>query len=55
MLGRPAITTKIGGLKPRGDIVEIVKACGNSRDMFFSLREFIDEIQTFLDDLNDRA
>ena len=48
--GPPRNDHEIGGLESRRDVIEIVKACGNARDMFFPLRQFIDEIETFLDD-----
>ena len=46
---------KIGGLKPCRDIVEIVEPGWNTRHMFFSLRELIDQIEAFLDNGIDRS
>ncbi len=46
---------QVRSLKPCGNIIEVVVPRGNSRDMFLSFREFIDDIETFLDNLTDRA
>jgi hypothetical protein len=37
-------------LEPRRDVVEVVKACGNTSDTFVSFVQFVDEVETFLND-----